>query len=182
MSLHAVPWACMQFPELTWSSMSLHAVSWACIQFHELVCSSFLCLSSSQEFRSACYQSNTIGLSARNAPTNLSRRGSESPKRAWKISMWSHVSQIMRNNSVLMLNSKKEFHFHTNLVILVQFTFNAIITSDPHHPHPSTADKGQNLLSEKLPVPPFSSFIFTSKIKLVLKKNNRSWTVRNPLK
>ena len=33
LSLHAVPWACMQFPELSWSSMSLHAVSWACMQF-----------------------------------------------------------------------------------------------------------------------------------------------------
>ena len=36
MSLHAVPWACMQFPELSGSSMSLHAVSWACMQFLSL--------------------------------------------------------------------------------------------------------------------------------------------------
>ena len=35
-------------------SMSFHAGPWACMQFHELKCSSFLCLSSSQEFRSAC--------------------------------------------------------------------------------------------------------------------------------
>ena len=53
-SFHAGLWACVQFPELTWSSMSLHEVSRACMQFHELVCSSFLCLNSSQEFRSAC--------------------------------------------------------------------------------------------------------------------------------
>ena len=54
-SWHAVHWASyMQFPELSWSSMSLHEVPWACMQFHELVCCSFLCLSSSQEFRSAC--------------------------------------------------------------------------------------------------------------------------------
>ena len=46
LSLHAVPW--------TWSSMSLHEVPWACMQFQQLPCSSFLCLSSSQEFRSAC--------------------------------------------------------------------------------------------------------------------------------
>ena len=52
-SLHAVTWACMQFPELACSSLSLHEVPWACMQFHELVCSSFLCLSSSQEFCSA---------------------------------------------------------------------------------------------------------------------------------
>ena len=32
-------WACMQFPELAWSSMSLHEVPWACMQFHELSCS-----------------------------------------------------------------------------------------------------------------------------------------------
>ena len=50
-----------KFFKLTLSSMSLHAVlpslyaiSWADMQFHELACSSFLCLSSSQEFRSAC--------------------------------------------------------------------------------------------------------------------------------
>ena len=30
------------------------------MQFHELVCSSFLCLSSSQEFRSACFCTNTL--------------------------------------------------------------------------------------------------------------------------
>ena len=34
---------------------SLHEVSRACMRYHELVCSSFLCLSSSQEFRSACF-------------------------------------------------------------------------------------------------------------------------------
>ena len=44
----------IQFYELTWRSLSLDAVSWACMQFHELVCSSYHCLSSSQEFRSAC--------------------------------------------------------------------------------------------------------------------------------
>ena len=55
LSLHAVPWACMKFHELTWSSMGLHAVSWAFMQFHELEYSSFLCLSSSQEFCSACF-------------------------------------------------------------------------------------------------------------------------------
>ena len=54
MSLHAVTWACMQFPELSWSSMSLHEIPWACIQSHGLTNSSFPCLSSSQEFRSAC--------------------------------------------------------------------------------------------------------------------------------
>ena len=48
MSLHAVPWAYMKF-------MSLHEVPWAYMKFHELVCSSFLCLSSSQEFWSACF-------------------------------------------------------------------------------------------------------------------------------
>ena len=37
----------MKFHELTWNFKSLHAVS-------ELVCSSILCLSSSQEFCSAC--------------------------------------------------------------------------------------------------------------------------------
>ena len=59
-SLHAVTWACMQVHELACGSlslhcsMSLHEVPWVCMQFHELVCSYFLCLSSSQEFRSAC--------------------------------------------------------------------------------------------------------------------------------
>ena len=33
----------------------LHVVSWACMEFHELVRSFFLCLSSSQEFQSACF-------------------------------------------------------------------------------------------------------------------------------
>ena len=63
--LHAVTWACMQFPDLacsymrlhavTWACMSLHRVPWACMQLHKLACSSFLRLSSSQEFRSACF-------------------------------------------------------------------------------------------------------------------------------
>ena len=57
-SFDAVLWAFIKFHELTSSSMSLHAVSWACMQFHELVCSSFLCLSSSQEFSSACLGNN----------------------------------------------------------------------------------------------------------------------------
>ena len=47
MSLHEVSCACMQFHYLSCSFMSLYVVSWACS-------SSFLCLSSSQEFRSAC--------------------------------------------------------------------------------------------------------------------------------
>ena len=29
---HGGPWACMQFPELTWSFMSLQALLWVCIQ------------------------------------------------------------------------------------------------------------------------------------------------------
>ena len=44
----------MQLHNLAFSYVSLHAVPWACMQFHELVCSSFLRLSSSQEFCSAC--------------------------------------------------------------------------------------------------------------------------------
>ena len=48
MSLHAGPWARMQFPELSWSSMSLHEIPWACIQSHGLAYSSFPCPSSSQ--------------------------------------------------------------------------------------------------------------------------------------
>ena len=36
-------------------SMSLPAVTYACLQVHELACSFFLCLSSSQEFRSASF-------------------------------------------------------------------------------------------------------------------------------
>ena len=39
LSLHAGPWACMHFPEITWSSISLHEVPRACMQFHELGCS-----------------------------------------------------------------------------------------------------------------------------------------------
>ena len=39
LSLHAVPWTLMKFNELTWSSMSLHEVPEACMQFHELACS-----------------------------------------------------------------------------------------------------------------------------------------------
>ena len=27
-----ITWACVQFPEFTWSTMSLHAVPWACMQ------------------------------------------------------------------------------------------------------------------------------------------------------
>ena len=46
----------MQLHKLACSYISLHAVPWAWIQFYELVCNSFLCLSSSQEFRSACFQ------------------------------------------------------------------------------------------------------------------------------
>ena len=53
-SLHEVTWACMQFPELALQFPELHEVRWAYMKLHELVCSSFLCLSSSQEFRSAC--------------------------------------------------------------------------------------------------------------------------------
>ena len=57
-SLHAVTKAFMQLCKLAFSFISLHAVSLTCMQFHELVCSSFLCLSSSQEFRSACFHLN----------------------------------------------------------------------------------------------------------------------------
>ena len=71
LSLHALHWACMQFPKLTWSSMSLQVVWWACRQFHKPVCSSFLCLSSSQEFRSACYRMIAFLLSKQ--PTNVCR-------------------------------------------------------------------------------------------------------------
>ena len=39
MSFHAVPWACMHFPELASSSMGWLAVSWACMKFHRLACS-----------------------------------------------------------------------------------------------------------------------------------------------
>ena len=46
--------------ELSWSSMSLHEVPLTCMQFHELVFSSFLCLSSSQEFRSACLPYHSV--------------------------------------------------------------------------------------------------------------------------
>ena len=53
--LPKVSQGCMQFHEIAGISMSLHAVARAVMQFHELVCSSFLCLSSSQEFRSACF-------------------------------------------------------------------------------------------------------------------------------
>ena len=71
-SRNAVPWICMQLHKLTCSrkrcmqlhehaccSLSLHEVPRACMQFHEPVCSFFLCLSSSQEFRSACSWGNT---------------------------------------------------------------------------------------------------------------------------
>ena len=46
--------------EFACSYISLQAGPWACMQFHELVCSSFLCLSSSQELRSACYNHQSI--------------------------------------------------------------------------------------------------------------------------
>ena len=48
---HKLPYS---FLKLTWT----HEVPWACMQFHELLCSSILCLSSSQEFRSACSHIN----------------------------------------------------------------------------------------------------------------------------
>ena len=47
----------MVFHKLACRSMSLHAVPWDYMKFHELGFSSFLCLSSSQEFRSAFYNS-----------------------------------------------------------------------------------------------------------------------------
>ena len=53
---HTILWAYIKFLELAWSSMSFHAVPWACMQFHDLVCSCRLRLSSSQEFRSACFR------------------------------------------------------------------------------------------------------------------------------
>ena len=82
MNLHTVPWAFMH--ELESSYISLHPVTWiwiqfrghvspnvlpcsflnlyevpcACMQFHELVHSFFICLSSSQEFCSACLKYN----------------------------------------------------------------------------------------------------------------------------
>ena len=39
-SLHTVPWACMQFHELECSSMSLNSIPWAWMQFQEHSCSS----------------------------------------------------------------------------------------------------------------------------------------------
>ena len=47
-------------PTFQGRSMSLHAVPWACMEFHRLVCSTFLCLSSSQKFRSVCYKVSWI--------------------------------------------------------------------------------------------------------------------------
>ena len=44
----------MQLHKLACRFMSLHAVPWNYMKYHELACSSLLCLSSSQEFRSAC--------------------------------------------------------------------------------------------------------------------------------
>ena len=55
LSFQEVPWGCMQFHKLACSSISLHAVPRASMQFHDLVCCCSLSLSSSQEFRSACY-------------------------------------------------------------------------------------------------------------------------------
>ena len=56
-SLQAVPWTWdPRLLMVSQGSKALHelAVPWAYMQFYELVCSSFLCLSSSQEFHSAC--------------------------------------------------------------------------------------------------------------------------------
>ena len=54
----------MQLHKFAYSYMSLHAVPWACMQLHKLACSSFLRLSSSQEFRSAClnYPKGVMGI------------------------------------------------------------------------------------------------------------------------
>ena len=52
---HTILCAYIKFLELAYNSMTLHKVPWACMQFHDLVCSCRLRLSSSQEFRSACY-------------------------------------------------------------------------------------------------------------------------------
>ena len=65
MSLNAVPWACIQFYEFACSSESLHAVPWACMQFYELAWSSIkfhTSLSSSQELCSACFDSRQKNL------------------------------------------------------------------------------------------------------------------------
>ena len=56
LSLHELLWAYMKFHELACSFISLHVH----LQFYELVCSSFLCLSSSQEFRSACWMTEHL--------------------------------------------------------------------------------------------------------------------------
>ena len=62
MSLHAITWYCMQLHDLACSSLSLHAVPWSFMNFNELTCSSFLCLSSSQEFCSACYFNPSLSI------------------------------------------------------------------------------------------------------------------------
>ena len=53
MQLHKLK--CSYIHKLTYSYISLHAITRACMQFPELACSSFLHLSSSQEFCSACF-------------------------------------------------------------------------------------------------------------------------------
>ena len=55
LSFHAVSWTFMKFNELTWACMQFPELSWSSMSLHELVCSSFLCLSSSQESCSACF-------------------------------------------------------------------------------------------------------------------------------
>ena len=55
---HTILCAYIKFLELAYNSMTLHKVPWACMQFHDLVCSCRLRLSSSQEFHSACFSSN----------------------------------------------------------------------------------------------------------------------------
>ena len=81
MTLHTVPWACMQFHDLACSYISLHAVPWAWMQFHWVPQSSILLfLSSSQELCSACLLEHSVTLSV--SPKSLLQTGTQTCTRA----------------------------------------------------------------------------------------------------
>ena len=88
---HAVLWAYMKFHELIWIFISL--------QFHELVCNFYLCLSSSQEFRSACYIDSLLMTPSHLYGTVTEARGLVSIRFPYKLSAscllrgrsWSHA-------------------------------------------------------------------------------------------
>ena len=114
---------CMQICELKCSHISLHAVTKAFMQLCKLVYSSFLCLSSSQEFRSACFGQNMVKYPHKGKDTALltiaRKKSVKKPKTVeYRTSISSFVYIFFRLAQAYLWTQKKGFYQSCTLKFL----------------------------------------------------------------